>query len=84
MCRDAHINFEPVSSQPEEQDVQGERETFSITRAKADGEPCAWRAEVRSTQAAQECAKRSFKCIYAATLPDLTARNCEWRQAQAP
>ena len=72
MCRDAHINFEPVPSQPEEQEAQGERETIAITRAKADGEPCAWRAEVRSTQAAQECAKRGFKCIYAATLPALT------------
>ena len=75
---------EPAPPQPGEQEVQGERETIAITRAKADGDPCAWRAEVRSTQAAQECTKRGFKCIYAATLPDLTARICEWRQAPAP
>ena len=74
---------EPAPPQPGEQEVQGERETIAITRAKADGDPCAWRAEVRSTQAAQECTKRGFKCIYAATLPDLTARICEWRQAPA-
>ena len=42
------------------------------------------RAEVRSTQATQKCTNRGFKCIYVATLPDLTARICEWRQAPAP
>jgi len=63
------------------QEQREERETITITRSGAEH---AWRAEVRSTQATQECTKRRFKCIYGATLPDLTARICEWRQAPAP
>ena len=61
--------------------MKEERESIAITRTKADGEPCAWRAEVRNTQAGKECAKRGFKCIYAATLQEVTARICDWRQA---
>ena len=66
------------------QEQREERETITLTRSRADGEQHAWRAEVRSTQAALECAKRGFKCIYAASLPEVTARICEWRQAPAP
>ena len=66
------------------QEQREERETITLTRSGADGEQHAWRAEVRSTQAALECAKRGFKCIYAASLPEVTARICEWRQAPAP
>ena len=50
-----------------------ERETITFTRSRADGEQHAWRAEVRSTQAVLECAKRGFECIYAASLPEVTA-----------
>ena len=64
-----------------QEEQREERETITITRSRADGEQHAWRAEVRSTQAALECAKRGFKCIYAASLPEITARICEWRQA---
>ena len=63
------------------QEQREECETIMLTRSRADGEQHAWRAEVRSTQAALECAKRGFKCIYAASLPEATARICEWRQA---
>ena len=83
-CSTPQVNTqggEPAPPQPGQQEVREERESITITRTKADGEPCAWRAEVRSTQAAQECAKRGFKCIYAATLPEVTARICDWRQA---
>ena len=51
------------------QEQREECETIMLTRSRADGEQHAWRAEVRSTQAALECAKRGFKCIYAASLP---------------
>ena len=64
-----------------QEEQREERETITLTRSRADGEQHAWRAEVRSTQAALECAKRGFKCIYAASLPEVTARICEWRQA---
>ena len=59
----------------------GMEESIRISRNKADGEPCAWRAEVRNAQAANECAARGFKCIYGATLQELTARICDWRQS---
>ena len=57
------------------------QEFITITRSKADGEPCAWRAEVRNTQAAEECAARGFKCIYGTTLQDVTARMCDWKKS---
>ena len=56
-------------------------ESIRISRNKADGERYAWRAEVRNAQAANECAARGFKCIYGATLQELTARICDWRQS---
>ena len=58
-----------------------QEESLKISRNKADGEPHAWRAEVRNAQAANECAARGFKCIYGATLQELTARICDWRQS---
>ena len=39
------------------QDQREERETITLRRSRADGEQHAWRAEIRSAQAAAECAK---------------------------
>ena len=61
------------------QEQREERETITLTRSRADGEQHAWRAEIRSAQAAAECAKRGFKCIYGATLQEAASKITEWR-----
>ena len=61
------------------QEQREERETITLTRSRADGEQHAWRAEIRSAQAAAECAKRGFKCIYGATLQEAANKITEWR-----
>ena len=80
-CSASQDNAQGGAPEGLQEEQREERETITITRSRADGEQHAWRAEVRSTQAALECAKRGFKCIYAASLPEVTARICEWRQA---
>ena len=80
-CSASQDNAQSGAPERMQEEQREERETITLTRSRADGEQHAWRAEVRSTQAAQECAKRGFKCIYAASLPEITARICEWRQA---
>ena len=55
------------------------QETITLTRSKPDSEPAAWRAEIRSAQAAAECAKRGFKCIYGATLQEAASKISDWR-----
>ena len=55
------------------------QETITLTRSKPDGEAAAWRAEIWSAQAATECAKRGFKCIYGATLQEAASKITEWR-----
>jgi hypothetical protein len=72
---------EPASPKLAQQEMKEERESIRILRIKADGEPRAWRAEVRNAEASKECTARGFKCIYAATLQEVTARICDWRQA---
>ena len=55
------------------------QETITLTRSKPDGEAAAWRVEIRSAQAAAECAKRGFKCIYGATLQEAASKMSDWR-----
>ena len=62
-----------------QEEQQEERETITLTRSRADGEQHAWRAEIRSAQAAAECAKRGFKCIYGATLQEAASKISDWR-----
>ena len=61
------------------QEQREERETITLTRSGADGEQHAWRAEIRSAQAAAECAKRGFKCVYGATLQEAASKISDWR-----
>ena len=62
-----------------QEEQREERETITLTRSRADGEQHAWRAEIRSAQAAAECAKRGFKCIYRATLQEAATKLSDWR-----
>ena len=66
-----------------QEEQREERETITLTRSRADGEQHAWRAEIRSAQAAAECAKRGFKCIYGATLQEAATKNPDWRADSA-
>ena len=59
------------------------QETITLTRSKPDGEAAAWRAEIWSAQAATECAKRGFKCIYGATLQEAATKKNDWRADSA-
>ena len=79
----AKTRAEPGSPQEEDSALaplsNEHQETITLTRSKPDSEPAAWRAEIRSAQAAAECAKRGFKCIYGATLQEAASKIFAWR-----
>ena len=78
-CSASRGNAQGGAPEGLQEEQREERETITLTRSRADGEQHAWRAEIRSAQAAAECAKRGFKCIYGATLQEAANKITEWR-----
>ena len=62
-CSASQDNAQGGAPEGLQEEQREERETITITRSRADGEQHAWRAEVRSTQAAHACPKRGVKPI---------------------
>ena len=83
----AKTRAEPRSPQEEDSALaplsNKHQETSTLTRSRPDGEPAALRAEIRSAQAAAECARRGFKCIYGAALQEAATQFSDWRADSA-